>query len=559
MKTNVLFTTIFAFVFALIVEPINLFAQKLEASSVTPLTKSSKKAQKAVLSFDKDAKTLQMIFASPKGKNATLFDVYNFDWELKLTNQATEEVTEEQATAKMIKAISSTRVKTQYDANRQLKQVKTKYYKVIAGGGLLNTKVQTGSYTATEIFSEELGDYYWDVTTGEGQEVKIQADERRISGEFAMADQPIDFVKEGLWKWDNDAKYFAPQSMLTVVGVLQPKVQKTKGTKIVDNQDYILKTFDVKNGLTPMGEHIVKFTGPKIIVQKLQYPDGSMGVLFAPHNRVSQLGFDKTILYKPNEYTYMHFGIDGKTIDSIAFDCPANSWKPEYYEFNNGSLLLAGGGSKTDPEKYHWELINGAKDQFIIMKITNGKLDFITSTLVATFSSKMVKPASQKEGFAFVGADFANVEFRTHKSGDLLMVGQIIKGGKPLDFMLLQFDASGNLKAQYDIKNENPFAGDVRLFDNPDGKTITWMITESRKVIPETKRKFQYVRIATIDPAAITISDVSNYGTRTKEQKTEFYLNPVTPMILLDQEVILIGSDEDNENIWLAKVAFGVN
>ena len=145
-----------------------------------------------------------------------------------------------------------------------------------------------------------------------------------------------------------------------------------------------------------------------------------MGVLFAPKNRVSQLGFDQSILYKANEYTYMRFGIDGKTIDSVDFVCPVIAWTPTFFEFKDESLYLAGSGSNENLQKYYFDL-KDKKDQMVIMKITNGKMNFITATPAADYMAKMVKPASQKNGFEGEVFDVQNIQLRIRDNGDIVL------------------------------------------------------------------------------------------------------------------------------------------
>ncbi len=533
-------------------------AQKLEATSVTPLSKTSKKATQAVGSYNASAQTLQFIYASPKGKS-TIFDTYNFDWDLKLTSQNTEEISAEQATAKVIQAIATTNVK--YNADYKPREAKATYYKVIVGGGVFNTKLAKGTYTAKEVWSSPLGQYVWSYSASEGAELKLKSDDRKIEAFAALADQPADFINPGFWNFTPDktfdAAFLVPQKTLTVLSWVSPVNKNTKGTKNVSNQTYVIQTFSTSGEPVLANEQVIKFKGPKMVVQKVQYPDASLGILFAPVNKVPQLGYDQSILHKPNEYTFLHVAPDGKILDSLHFDCPVNAWKPDLCTFADGALYLAGAGSKVDPAKYYFDLKDGKMDHYLIAKIANGKLEYINATPIAQFAANAKKTASQKEAFAFTGRDLANAQLLV-ENDKIVVVGQYIYRGKNLDYLLFQFDGQGNLKAQYTVSNETEFAGASRLFTNPDGKTITWMITGTKKVDEKTQRKFQYVQMATINPEALTMSNFTAYGPKSKEQKVDYFLNPETPMVVLDKHIILIGADEDNESLWLAKVALGV-
>jgi len=84
------------------------------------------------------------------------------------------------------------------------------------------------------------------------------------------------------------------------------------------------------------------------------------------------------------------------------------------------------------------------------------------------------------------------------------------------------------------------------------------LIVEPKKVDKETGRKYNYIRMATIDPTAKALNEFSTYGLKTsKEQKDDYFLHPVVPIIVHDKYLVFVGSDEDNKNIWLAKVALG--
>ncbi|HPD95450.1 MAG: hypothetical protein H6537_10400 [Bacteroidales bacterium] len=536
-------------------------AQKLEVSSVTPLLKTSLKATKWTFGYNDDGSAYQAQFITPKGKGKTIVDTYNFDPNLQLVNQTSEVYTNEEANVKANKIRAKKDPTVKFDPNRKLREAKTTYVKV--GIGAFNTVLEHGVYTATEKWDSKKGDYVWDVSYGEGKEEKLKSDDRRITAQFSIADDPEEFRKVGFWNWDEskkmpyEVKYHAPQHFLTVMGVIKPKIKKTKETKIVDNQSYVLQTFMVNNGVKFLYERIFSFRGPKIVVKRLEYSDGSMGVLFAPQDRVSQLGFDQSILYKPNEYTYMHFGIDGSTIDSIDFVCPTNAWTPDLFKFTDKSLYLAGPGSNANPQKYYWE-IKDKKDHMVIMKITEGKMDFITATPVADYTTKMVKPENQKKGFDGDVFETTNAQLQVRENGDIVIVGQYQYRGKNLDYMLLHFDPSGNLLSHYTVKNETPGAGEVELYENPGGKTITWQIIETQKADKDTGRKFNYVRLASVNPEARTLSQFTTFGLKTsKEQKDDYFLHPVVPVIVEDTCLIFVGSDKNDKNIWLAKVDLG--
>lgn len=542
---------------ALLAEP--TFAQKLETSTVTPLAKTSLKAKQWTFGYNDDGSAYQSQFITPKGKGKTIVDTYSFDSNLSLVNQKSEEFTDEEALVKVKKAKKDPTSK--FDPNRKPKVIKTTYIKV--GLGAFNTILEHGVYTATEVWNDQKGDYLWELSYGDGKEEKLKADDRKTTAQFSIADDLEEFRKVGFWNWDESkkmpyqVKYHAPQGFLTVMGVVHPKVQKTKGTKIVDNQDYVLQTFLVKDGATLIQERTIAFKGPKLVVKKLLYPDGSMGVLFAPHNRASQLGFDQSILYKANEYTYMRFGVKGNTIDSIDFVCPVIAWTPTFFEFKGESLYLAGSGSNENPQKYYFDL-KDKKDHMVIMKITKGKMDFITATPATDYTAKMVKPESQKKGFDGEVFDVQNTQLRIRDNGDIILVGQYQYRGKNLDYMLLHFDSEGNLITHYTVKNESPEAGEVQLYDNPGGKTITWLVIEPKKVDKELGRKYNYVRLATINPTAKTLSEFTTYGLKTsKDQKDDYFLHPLVPIIVHDKDLVFVGSDEDNKNIWLAKVVLG--
>jgi len=64
--------------------------------------------------------------------------------------------------------------------------------------------------------------------------------------------------------------------------------------------------------------------------------------------------------------------------------------------------------------------------------------------------------------------------------------------------------------------------------------------------------------LANINPEARTLGEFTTYGLKTsKEQKDDYFLHPVVPIIVHDKDLVFVGSDEDNKNIWLAKVALG--
>lgn len=536
-------------------------AQTTDAQSITPLAKTSVKANKHIVEYDAQNSVYNAYYATLKGKGKVIIDTYTFDKDLKLVNQKSEECEEKQSNEKIQKAAKRKATKDIEAATAPIREplsYTANYITIIPGGGAINTKLKMGKLTVNEIWDDKKGDFVFDYTTTEGDEIKLKADDRRITGEFSIADEHDGFINPGIWSWQKnnkapyETKMHAPKHIVTVMGSVSPKVQKTKGTKDVDYKQYILKTFVVNNTVDLLREHTVNFTGPKTIAQKILFPDGTMGVIFAPHNKVSQLGFDASILYKPRQYTFMRFGIDGSTIDSIDFNCPVNAWKPNLVTFDNQSVYIAGAGSNADTTKYCWE-IHHKHDNMVVMKITSGKLDFITAVPKSEFASKTIKPAAQKKAYSWDGDGFYNQTIETDPYGNIYIIGQVNDKGKNGDLVIMHFNNNGKLNAQFTAAPESELGTTQKLFNNPNSKTLSWMLFEPAKV-NDKGQKLCYVRMTNINPETNTIGEFAHFGTKTKEQKTEFYLDQITPMFSFADSWVLFGADEDNKNIWLCKI-----
>ena len=136
------------------------------------------------------------------------------------------------------------------------------------------------------------------------------------------------------------------------------------------------------------------------------------------------------------------------------------------------------------------------------MKISNGKMEYITSTPVADFAKKLQVPANIKKVEPYTGKKFSIGELTVTSAGEILISGQETDAGKFGNITLFHFGTDGKLKAQYGYKlaetNKDATTQPTLHveFENPDG-TLSWLVYEIAGI--EGERMLMYPQMTTIN------------------------------------------------------------
>ncbi|NOU48889.1 MAG: hypothetical protein HOO86_17770, partial [Bacteroidales bacterium] len=133
---------------------------------------------------------------------------------------------------------------------------------------------------------------------------------------------------------------------------------------------------------------------------------------------------------KATDLTYVRISPKGKVLENFAFDSPSNAWHIEGSYEQNGAVYLYGSAITKDPvKKYYADIVNKGWDKLIytnfqIGKISNGKLDFISSISFDDLQAKQTKPANQKKVLELDGKECNTSGIHVLNTGEILITYQ---------------------------------------------------------------------------------------------------------------------------------------
>lgn len=298
------------------------------------------------------------------------------------------------------------------------------------------------------------------------------------------------------------------------------------------------------------------------------------------------------------KYTYIRFDNNGKVKERFEIDAPSanmtisshmktkdgavyftaayNSDADESFEKLYGEVIYlvnpsypsASGEPNKRMEAYHRDLEKRKVDVFSIIKINNGKVEWISKNQISELENKIQVPPGQKKGYAYDGR-FLDIEiFEQLPNGDFLITGQINSRTKLSgtewrayeDLMCFQVDKQGVIKTQYSIvpaslkSDKNTiFPVKQKLIISADGSTayLQLLENESNEYKSGGSVYFNseyYPAVLKFDIANSKITEYSEIGGH------NYTLRSLSPYLWLEKEkaMIYIGSD-GRSTIWLGR------
>jgi hypothetical protein len=291
----------------------------------------------------------------------------------------------------------------------------------------------------------------------------------------------------------------------------------------------------------------------------------NVGIIFAPSVGGKKAKSD------PHDYNFVHISNQGKVLAKIPIKTGASVWAINQMITTGESIFLMGPANDgkyrdqvnlADIEGMKWKL-------FQLCKITGTKVDYVTTTDLDEFESKLKAPPSQSKSPSYRGKRFHFTAADVYHDGGILICGQNFekkqKGMKSWrDVIMFYFDPAGVLKAQYGVRREenNKYAKMV-----PSGqritsgsKTIYWTVMEMDGIRTEREGKVKaikaliYPSVARIDPATGNISDFVAFGT--ENGKPKYYLHNGNPILPMSEEnaIVYLGVDKPGKVLWFGKM-----
>jgi hypothetical protein len=305
------------------------------------------------------------------------------------------------------------------------------------------------------------------------------------------------------------------------------------------------------------------------------------------------------------KYVYSEFTNKGDLVTSQDFESPSSNMAVMDYRDIDGNLYLCAGSTDSKDafnevfssyapisnpgystaanrqmDKYEKRVFGTDFDYFHLLRITEGKLAFASTTAIRDFKTKVMTPPSQKKSHPYKGKKFSIENFAIAPNGDFLVTGQLQekkttnKGSsyeyRYTDLVCLHFDKVGNLKTQYAVEKINNdresevFQSMQNFFFSADGSKAFWEIME----VKGTKGYSSFVdayngnktftanyfpRVAAIDLNSAKLGDFTVLGNEGK-----FLMYPYHSF-LMDEKTktrYYLGHDDDYEKVWVGSYTF---
>ena len=507
-------------------------AQKLDIEKTYEITGKSKRGYLGKAIYDPATKVYTLTYVTKTTDKKAKFEVYQFDKEFNFISKTEDEIEFEKA------------------------KLKFSWFNYRGEEYSVEAISVSGNFTGTLVLKRKKIHYVYDWFNG-GYHKKVELLEK---------------IKP---KNDDGNQYFyhthteddVTGDILVVAGI------KEKGDPTKSNTDFVLlkfnKDFD-KIKETSLKFDFVQTIAIKRSIDKVYEGDdentgiGGLMLVFAP---MGGSGMNKVANPDKNAYTYVKVNENGEIIDRIPFNSPASYWKiDEIVTVDADKSVYLFGPAAEGKDKYYNASTDTKKFKAIqLMKVKDGKMEYLTSTNLDEMDAKIKTPPSQKKSPSYEGKKFDIKGYAVGSSNDFFIYGQNFdtgeKGIKYRDVIGFHFDSKGILKSQYgvDTKETNATAlanGAPQYFiEGSNHQDIYWILTEIDGVKEGNGlvRFLLYPRVAKINMASGTVGDFLTMG---KVDKRTFYLDNKYPYLPVgeDNALVFFGSDKAGKIIWFGKL-----
>jgi len=289
---------------------------------------------------------------------------------------------------------------------------------------------------------------------------------------------------------------------------------------------------------------------------------GDICLVFAPYKNKGMQRFNPD----KNEFTFIRVNKDNKLVARFNFKSPAAGWRIDdmITEVGGKDIHYYGVAAEGDDDYYNNAVMAKKYKAVQLMKISDNKMEYITSTNLEEFKAKLKTPPSQKKAPDYEGKKFSIANYYMASNGDFFVMGQNFDQGKEglkyKDVISFHFDSKGVLRAQYglDIIETNDLAQanktPQQLLEGANKDNMYWFVKEiDGKNAAE--RLLTYGRIGKINMNDASLGDFKILGSA-NNKKPDYYLDPNFPYLTSDTPgtVVFFGSDKKEKTIWFNRI-----
>lgn len=291
--------------------------------------------------------------------------------------------------------------------------------------------------------------------------------------------------------------------------------------------------------LTKLADIPLNFETPQSLVSYWSFwnedKQSDFVAVFAPTKIKNYVGGKKFWNEDPTEYTYVRVSYDGKLIDRITFKSPNSLWRiDEFIKAKDNSVYFYGPTNDAKDDYFVSRADVGSDKtkwpRFQLAKVSNGKMEFTTSTSMEDFKSKLKAQPDGKKGDPYNGRRVTFTEAMLSPTNELILGGQNyglsrnakgqIDGREYEDLVMFHFDAKGNLVSEYTMnKKKASNEPDFQFFEfSSDGKSLYWSFFDNvdtktvRELDVTLEKPLPIPKMAKINLASGTFDKYSEYG-----------------------------------------------
>lgn len=527
-----------------------LFAQELELENTYKISRASKRGNLAGLDYDYSAKTYTLTYFTGQKRNTFKYEQYVFDNNFNLVsdNEFEEEAEKMKKKFKWFKfkgeeyVVEGNTVENNMMGTLVLRKRKITYkYQFLLGGYnrkvevLEKVKPKTEDGNKFTLITHAEDDMTGDLFVLASVKAKMSAKGNEDVGAIKLLkfNSGLDLVKST----DLDFPYLQTLAFARVIERENPDDPEAPGV-----------------------------AGLVFIFA----PSNIMGKKFADPNN--------------NNFTYVRMDDQGKVVDRFNFNSPASYWRIDEMIGNNGDYYFYG-PALAGRDKYFNEgagsRFGGGEVKFKavqLMKVSGGKMAYLTETDLEEIKSKQQFPPSQRKTPDYNGREFGIRSYNFAPNGDLIILGQNYDKNKDgfinryEDVLGFHFDSNGKLRAQYGLdtkekgvivdynytngigyytvtKITSVYAAPQALIPGKDDD-LFWILQEVKGQTKDGKL-LTYPRMGKINMKNNTVTDLKTFG-----KGEGYYLDPKYPYLETDkaESVVFFGADKGGRELWFARV-----
>lgn len=526
-------------VFPLLLVTLSIQAQTVDLEKTFEVSKEAQKGFLQMIENNEQKQQLDVIYRVRAKKNQAKFITYTFDYNFNLVNQGEEIVDMEK----------------EIPAKYKPKKYKGEAYEV---EGLYVEPNMMG----TLVLKRKVTRFQWNwfklaYTFNTSVEGKLKA------------------------KTDDDKKlfYHTHTEDLTdgTAMILAGEKGSPKEGPYNHMMNYHFLKYDVN--LQKLADVTVNFESPQALVStyslplEQDVPKTDMIAIFATFKEKRYMG-PKIWGPSPTEYTYVRVSYTGKLLDKITFQSPNSIWRIDDYAFGkDGSVFFYGPSNNEKDEYYHyWSDYSSEKEKwpnFQLAKVTNGKVEFVTSTSMQEFATRLKPQPDGKKGDSYNGRRITFTEAIMTPTQELILSGQnygMLRNGKGQvigrgyeDLVMFHFDAKGKLVSQYTMnKKQKSPEPDYQYFEfTTDGKFMYWSFFDNvdTKAVKEldviVEKPLGVPKMAKINLATGAFDKYSEYG----KGENFIHYNALNYLRFTNtNQVNFLGENKKGSALWFVRV-----